>query len=52
MAKKKCCCPRKNKKITTCVRNWARISVDPFTNYLRVYRRRFSKDTPHKHIQK
>lgn len=46
-SKKRCCKGKYNRnKINLCNRNWSRISIDPFINFLRVFRRRFSPNTP------
>ncbi|KAK9500256.1 hypothetical protein O3M35_001549 [Rhynocoris fuscipes] len=41
---RRCC--RNPQKITLCNRNWVRISVHPFINFLRCYKRKFSKHMP------
>ncbi|XP_014278588.1 uncharacterized protein [Halyomorpha halys] len=48
------CCPKRYKrtKINLCNRNWARISIHPFINFLRIFRRKFCKGTPISKIAK
>uniref|UniRef100_A0A1B6EFG2 HMG box domain-containing protein n=1 Tax=Clastoptera arizonana TaxID=38151 RepID=A0A1B6EFG2_9HEMI len=39
------CCPGSRSKVTLCNRNWRRISVKPFVNFLRDYRK-LKRKTP------
>uniref|UniRef100_T1I4Y8 HMG box domain-containing protein n=1 Tax=Rhodnius prolixus TaxID=13249 RepID=T1I4Y8_RHOPR len=47
-AKRRCC--KHPQKISLCNRNWVRISVNPFINFLRCYKRQFPKNCPVSYI--
>lgn len=41
---------KKKGKGTLANRDWAQISIHPFINFLRVYRRKFARNTPNEEI--